>query len=317
MIMKQKIYITGLITTMIVFLGGIFKVNHWPGAGIMLTLGILMLIFLFLPLALINHYKSEGSRQNLLLYIVTWLTCFVVFGSMLFKIQHWPYAGKLLLISLPFPYVVFLPVFLAITAKNRNLNIHNTVFVLFLLSGISVFSVLLSLNVSKERIDDSLNLSRNYNRIETVLDKIPVYAADNAVNLKIDDLIGVIDDYQSRIFAAEGITENDWNRDPWSFPRLDRTDVASGALVSGGKDGSRDIRLQSGLHSLIRTLDSTPGYEELARAAPVIFEYVDSPGATDEWTRQMFQVNTRAWSLIYLDGLETNLKLLRTGIKQY
>lgn len=313
--MKQKIYITGVITTMIVFLGGIFKVNHWPGAGIMLTIGMLMLIFLFLPLALINHYRAEGSRQNLLLYIVTWLTCFVVFGSMLFKIQHWPYAGKLLMISLPFPYVVFLPVFLAITAKNKSFSIHNTVFVLFLLSGISVFSVLLSLNVSKERIDDSLNLSRNYNRIETVLDKIPAYATDNAVNRKIDDLIRVIDDYQSRIFTSEGITENDWNSDPRSFPRLDRTDVASGTLVTGGKEPSLDLTLQSGLKDLISLLGTTTGYEQLAKAAPEIFEFVDLPGASDEWTRQMFHVNTRAWSLIYLDGLETNLKLLRTSIK--
>jgi len=301
---------------MIVFLGGIFKVNHWPGAGIMLTLGMLMLIFLFLPLALINHYKAEGNRQNLLLYIVTWLTCFVVFGSMLFKIQHWPYAGKLLIIALPFPYMVFLPVFLAITAKNRNFSVHNTVYVLFLLSGISVFSVLLSLNVSKERIDDSLNLSRNYNRIEQVLDKIPAHAVDNAVNRKIEDLIGVIDDYQSRIFAAEGITESDWESDPWSFPRLESMDVVSGTLVTGGKEPSLDLTLQSGLKDLISLLETTAGYEELAKAAPGIFEYEDHPDARpDEWTRQMFLVNTRAWSLIYLDGLETNLKLLRTSIK--
>lgn len=305
-----------MLTTMIVFLGGIFKVNHWPGAGIMLTLGMLMLIFLFLPLALINHYKAEGNSQNRALYIVTWITCLVVFGSMLFKIQHWPYAGKLLMIALPFPYVVFLPVFLAITAKNRNFSIHNTVYVLFLLSGISVFSVLLSLNVSKERIDDSLNLSQNYNRIEQVLDKIPVNAADNVVNRKIDDLIGVIDDYQSRIFAAEGITESDWKVDPWRFPRLESPDVVTGTLVTGGKEPSIDLTLQSGLKDLIRLLETTAGYEELAKAAPGIFEYVDYPDARpDEWTRQMFLVNTRAWSLIYLDGLETNLKLLRTSIK--
>ncbi len=305
-----------MLTTMIVFLGGIFKVIHWPGAGIMLTLGMLMLIFLFLPLALINHYKAEGKRQNLLLYIVTWLTCFVVFGSMLFKIQHWPYAGKLLIIALPFPYVVFLPVFLAITAKNRNFSIHNTVYVLFLLSGISVFSVLLSLNVSKERIDDSLNLSRNYNRIEHVLDKIPPYTAENSVNRKIDDLIGVINDYQSRIFAAEGITESNWESDPWSFPRPESMDVASGTLVTGGKEPSLDLTLQSGLKDLISLLETTAGYEELAKAAQGIFEYADYPDARpDEWTRQMFQGNTRAWSLIYLDGLETNLKLLRTSIK--
>jgi len=313
--MKQKIYITGLLTTALVFLGGIFKINHWPGAGIMLIVGILLLIFGFFPLALRSNYRAEGNRQNLILYVVTWLTCLVVFGSMLFKIQHWPGAGKLLMIALPFPYVVFLPVFLAITAKNKSFSINNTVFVLFLLSGISVFSVLLALNVSKERIDDSLNLSRNYNRIENVLDKIPSHSGQNAVTKKIDDLIGIVDDYQSRIFAIQGLTESDWKSDPWCFPSLESTDVVAGALVTGGQDKSRDVRLQSGLSSLILTLKSTPGLEELAAAAPVIFEFAELPGRSDEWTRQMFMSNTRAWSLIYLDGLETNLKFLRATVK--
>lgn len=313
--MKQKTYLTGLLTTALVFMGGIFKINHWPGAGIMLTVGILLLIFGFLPLALKSNYRAEGNRQNLVLYIVTWLTCLVVFVSMLFKIQHWPGAGKLIMIALPFPYVVFLPVFLAVTSRNKSFSINNTVFVLFLLSGISVFSLLLALNVSKEKIDDSLNLSRNYNRMELALDRIPLHAGNSAPIKEIDNLLGIIDDYQSRIFAAEGITESDWNSDPWSYPRLESTDVVSGALVSGGKDKSRDARLQTGLNNLIRTLNSTPGYEKLAAAAPVIFEFAELPGASDEWTRQMFQTNTRAWSLIYLDGLEANLKLLRANIK--
>ncbi len=281
----------------------------------MLIGGILLLIFGFFPLALRSNYRAEGNRQNLILYVVTWLTCLVVFGSMLFKIQHWPGAGKLLMIALPLPYVVFLPVFLAITAKNKSFSINNTVFVLFLLSGISVFSVLLALNVSKERIDDSLNLSRNYNRIENVLDKIPSHAGQNAVTKKIDDLIGIVDDYQSRIFAIRKLTESDWKSDPWCFPSLESTDVVAGALVTGGQDKSRDVRLQSALSSLILTLKSTPGLEELAAAAPVIFEFAELPGRSDEWTRQMFMSNTRAWSLIYLDGLETNLKFLRTTVK--
>jgi hypothetical protein len=309
--MKQKIYTVGQVTIMTVFLGGIFKINHWPGAGIMLTVGMLMLIFAFLPLALVNNYKAEGNRQNMALYIVIWITCLVVFGSMLFKIQHWPGAGKLLMIAIPFPYVVFLPVFLAVTAKNKSFSIYNTVFVLFLLSGISVFSVLLSLNVSKERVDDSLHLSRNYNRIETVMDKIPQQAAETAIARKMDELTVIVDDYQSAIFANEGITEQQWNNEPWSFPRLEATGVASGINVTNGKGPSTDVRLQAALQSLISEMESTTGYEDLAKAFPVIVEFSELQGASDEWTRQMFHANTRAWSMIYLDGLETNLKLLR------
>ena len=144
--MKQKIYILGLVTTLIVVTGIMFKINHWPGAGYLLTIGIFSLVFIFLPVSLQNHYKAEGNKQNLILYIVTWLTCFVVFTAMLFKIMHWPGAGIALFISLPFPYVVFLPVFLTVTGKNKNFNIYYTVFVLFLLAIISSYSALLALN---------------------------------------------------------------------------------------------------------------------------------------------------------------------------
>ncbi|MBN2864113.1 MAG: hypothetical protein JXN62_13180 [Bacteroidales bacterium] len=144
--MKQKIYILGLAITLTVFTGIIFKVNHWPGAGYLMTVGIISLVILFLPLALRNHYKVEGNNKNLVLYIVTWLTCFVVFTAMLFKIMHWPGAGTALMISIPFPYVIFLPVFLIVTGKNKKFNIYYTVFVLFLLAAISGFSALLALH---------------------------------------------------------------------------------------------------------------------------------------------------------------------------
>ena len=147
--MRQKLFIFGIVTTMVVIAGTIFKINHWPGAGKLLLAGLATLVLIFLPLALRNHYNAEKNRQTLLLHIVTWLTCFIVFTSMLFKIQHWPFAGILMTIALPFPYVVFLPVFLITTSKDKNFNIYNTVFVLFLVAAISVLSALLGLNFIK------------------------------------------------------------------------------------------------------------------------------------------------------------------------
>jgi hypothetical protein len=146
--MKTKTYITGLITTTLVFLGATFKVMHWPGAGKLLTTGIIFLLFIFLPPALISGYKGEGRKESLSLYIVTYITCLVTFASMLFKIMHWPGAGILLIIAIPFPFVVFLPVYLYITGKNESHNIYNTVAVLFLLVVFSSLTALLTLNAS-------------------------------------------------------------------------------------------------------------------------------------------------------------------------
>ncbi len=312
--MKQKIYTLGLINTSIIFLGALLKINHWPGGGYLLILGIFMLVMVFLPLALRNHYQTEGGRNNLLLHIVTWLTCFVVFGGMLFKLMHWPGAGIALLIALPFPYVVFLPVFLVVTSKDKNFSIYNTVAILFLLAGTSITSALLSLNVSKDRLDDSMRLSRGYNRVEAVLDEIPAAAGRAPVEFKIDELLGIIDDYQRKIFSVAGMSEEEWNNDPRTFPFPEKTSIADKALFIGGNNPTYDTRLQAGLGDLVSELQKSAANEEIAGKIPLIFDFYETPDDKLGWTQGMFVVNPRVWSLIYLDGLETNLKLIRAGL---
>jgi len=309
--MKQKLYILGLITTSAIVIGGLLKINHWPGGGQLIILGIVMLVLVFLPLALINHFRTSGERKNLILYIVTWVTCFVVFGGMLFKIMHWPGAGIALTISLPFPYVIFLPVFLVTTAKNKNFDINNTVAVLCLLAAVSIFSALLALNVSKEKINDSMELSANYNRLEKALDGIPAPASQTPVTKEIDDLLGIVNDYQNRIFAGEGITEQQWEDDPWLLKRPEEPDIASQALVLG--KGTMDIRLQTGLGNLVSGLEKSASNEEMARNVPLIFDYSETPGEKFAWTMDKLIITPGVWAMIYLDGLETNLKLIRAA----
>jgi hypothetical protein len=312
--MKQKIYTLGLVTTSVIFLGALLKINHWPGGGQLLILGIVTLVTVFLPLALRNHYTTEGERKNLLLYIVTWLTCFVVFGGMLFKMMHWPGAGIALLIALPFPYVVFLPVFLAVTSKDKNFSIHNTVAVLFLLAGTSISSALLGLNVSKERLDDSMLLSQSYNRLEAVLDEIPAAAGQASVINKIDELLYIIDDYQRKIFSVEGMSEEDWNNDPAAFPRPEAASILDKALITAGENPTYDTRLQAGLGELVSALRESAVNDEAAGKIPLIVDYFETTDDGPDWTKGKFMVIPRVWSLIYLDGLETNLRLIRAGI---
>jgi len=309
-IMKQKLYILGLITAIIAFTGTIFKLNHLPAAGILITVGLVTLVLVFIPAALVNHYKAAGNRQNLLLHIITWLTCFVIFTSMLFKIMHWPGAGIMLTIALPFPYVIFLPVFLATTSRNKNFSIYNTAFVLFLLAVNSIFAALLALNVSKERIQDSYNLSINYNNVESILDKLPVATSQSPVDQKIDEVLNTVNNYQSLIFAYDGITENEWNNNPDVLFYPDNRGMAANALKESGEEpyGSG---LQKKLKELLSLMDKTPGYEGFPKNVTYDFENPEMDEA--EWPEWIFANNNLAWVLIYLDGLETDLKLLKSA----
>lgn len=312
--MKQKIYILGVITAIILTTGAILKVNHWPGAGILITAGTLILVFIFIPVALIDNFKAEGNSKNRLLYIVTGITCFVVFIGMLFKIMHWPYAGVGLLIALPFPYIVFLPVFLIVTSRNKNFNIFSTIFVLLLLAINSVFSALLSLNVSKDTITDSYSISRDYNKIDAAMADLPLNKETSAVNMKIDEIIKITHDYQDLILNNEGLTREQWEKDPGNLLRAESPNVAAAVLADNGERPA-GLKLQKALSELVALMKQTKGYEEAANALPDItgLESEEGEDPAGAFSGRNIIINL-SWALTYLDGLETNLNMIRASV---
>jgi hypothetical protein len=311
--MKQKLYILGVVTAIIISTGTIFKVNHWPGAAILITAGTLILVLLSLPTALADSFKAEGNRQNKVLYIITWITCFVVFMGMLFKIMHWPYAGVGLFIALPFPYIVFLPVFLIVTSKNKNFNIYNTVFVLFLLAMNSVFSALLALNVSKETIDDSYNISRDYCNVKSAMAQVPVMNSESAVNMKIDEVIKITNEYQDLILKEEGTTSEKWEKAPGNLLWAESPNVAAKALSDNGEMPS-GIKLQRALYELVALMKQTKGYEETANALPAIaglgVDGEEDPAGAFAFSNIIINLS---WAVTYLDGLESNLLMIKAA----
>ncbi|HPC97726.1 MAG TPA: hypothetical protein P5348_03815 [Bacteroidales bacterium] len=310
--MKQKIYILGMITVLVIFLGTIFKLMHWPGAGYLLIAGIASLVLCFLPLALLNHYRAYGEKQNLPLHIITWLTAFVVFTSMLFKVQHWPYAGVLMTIALPFPYLVFLPVFLFTISGNKNFDIYKVVYVLFLLAVSSVLSALLALNVSATVIRDSLDLSGHYNGVEKVLDQSPEGNSGAGLVTKIDEVVEVAGEYKSLILMAEGSSVQEWDKNPGSLPITGSRNALAKALSSTGNDRLGE-KLDNAMRALLEEAEKTPGYSELAKSLPAILglQVQDKNNPSPVWHNLNGNLS---WTLIYLDGVETNLKLIKTTL---
>ncbi len=311
--MKNKIYTLGLVTTIVVFLGTLFKMLHWPGAGILLTAGIFALVFLFLPFALINNYKATENKCNRSLYIVTWITCLVVFTAMLFKIMHWPGAGYALLVSLPFPFVVFLPVFLAVTSKNKNFNIYNTVAVLFLLALISAISGLLSLNVSKERIIDSLKISGSYTRLEAVMDEIPVKSGNSLIERKIDETLALAEEYKSLILRHEGITKEQWRANPEILLELRSRKAATAAMLTG-REGMVQNELKAAISDLLELFGKDYRFAPYTSQIKEIIGMDDSQDEQYIWTDALFKGDVQPWVHAYLDGLIKNLKILRLRV---
>ncbi len=107
--MKNTMKITGVAGTILFGFAALFKIQHWPGAGIMMTIGAVILAFVFLPSVLSVLWKETHNRNRLFLFISAFFAGILFISGTLFKIQHWPLAGAILTLSALCGILFFIP----------------------------------------------------------------------------------------------------------------------------------------------------------------------------------------------------------------
>ena len=184
---------------------------------------------------------------------------------------------------------------------------------MILLALNSVFSGFLSLNVSKETIDDSYNISRDYNKVESALVQLPLIASESAVNLKIDEIIKITNDYQDLILKHEGMTREQWKKDPGNLLRPDNVNTAASIQADNGEIVP-GMKLDKAITELIYLMKQTKGFVDAGNALPAILDLDEEKGkdnAMNFYNRNIFV--PLSWALIYLDGLEANLSMIKAS----
>src|ERR1700741_2391193 len=115
--MKKSVYISGIACAVIMLLGCMFKIMHWPGASMLFIIPVALFCLYFLPIALIASYREEKKYKAL--HIVTFIVFLISMTGVLFKVIHWPGASILLFVGLPLPFILFLPVYLKSTSPDK------------------------------------------------------------------------------------------------------------------------------------------------------------------------------------------------------
>jgi uncharacterized membrane protein len=128
--MKNTMKISGIAGTVLLGFGALFKIQHWPLAGVMTTLGAVTLALVFMPSALGVLWKETHNRKRLFLYISAFLAgmCFIL--GVLFKIQHWPAAGIILLLAALFGLVFFIPALLVSKLQDQENRSKRPVYII-------------------------------------------------------------------------------------------------------------------------------------------------------------------------------------------
>ncbi len=133
--MKKTMKISGIISIALIMFGSLFKIQHWPGAGTMLTLGFFSLCVLFLPSANYVMHRQNKDRSLILLFLSVLLGSIGYFAGILFKIQHWPGANILIALGCLFLCVLFFPLLLRFLIKNASSRREKIIYTISVFSG--------------------------------------------------------------------------------------------------------------------------------------------------------------------------------------
>lgn len=145
---KSTAGIIGAISASVINLGITFKFQHWPGAGVMVVLGLSTFALVFMPLLLKEKFRAESSERKTLMNTLgaSGLTLFSL--GLLFKIQHWPGAAVMLGLSVIFLFFGYFAMYLSdksIDAEVKTAYLRKAFFSIIIGSIVATF-ILLDLN---------------------------------------------------------------------------------------------------------------------------------------------------------------------------
>lgn len=124
--MKKIMKISGFVAPVLLSLGSIFKIMHWPGAGVIILLGFITLCLIFLPASVYVLYKETNNKKSVTLYISSLMAAFALSISVLFKIMHWPGAGMLAILGIAIAILVIIPIILKNEAQKEIHKLEKT-----------------------------------------------------------------------------------------------------------------------------------------------------------------------------------------------
>jgi len=78
---KRAAYLVGLFAGLIYIVGFLFKIMHWPGAGVAILIGLILFAAIFVPLFVFAHYKNESHVSGHFIFSIVASMMAVLFLS--------------------------------------------------------------------------------------------------------------------------------------------------------------------------------------------------------------------------------------------
>lgn len=324
--MKNKIYIFGIVLLILFTVGAIFKMNHLAGAGIAISVSLILFSLVFCPMALVSAYRAE--RTHAFIYVVGGITIAINFVAALFKLMHWSGAGIMLTIGIIIPFILFLPAYLVYQGKKGARNIKNLILVLFLLVYISAMDAMMALNVSKSIIDDALAVNDHYTLLAAYYQgSTQDHLSDlDAVDLtkgrmlaeKTDRLVKEINQLKEALVIAvskdnEEAVSREEGIDFYRIIGKDNRNVSSQVMIVG----NRALDLKQSIDEYKDLLNEITDGQQIA----FIDKYLNTDdleweGDVYSWEEIHFEGAMLVWAINHLTSLEFRVRMVEDEIAE-
>ncbi|MBK9048527.1 MAG: hypothetical protein IPL74_18195 [Bacteroidetes bacterium] len=137
--MKKIMIVSGIISAVLITTGIILKFLHLPGAAVGIVTGIAGFSLIFLPLMFALKVKEKKNVNDKILAGVGAVVAILISMSVMFKLQHWPYANMMAVTSVGILLLVYLPVNLITGIRNPETKVNTIVSSILMIAGCGLF----------------------------------------------------------------------------------------------------------------------------------------------------------------------------------
>ncbi len=118
-IMKKSMKLIGVLALALMAFGALFKIMHWPLAGIMMVVSFFFTTYVFFPALLFVIYKEVNLKKQAGVYLIAFISGALFMTGIQLKVMHWPFGNEAFFLGLGLLAYILLP-FLMFTRFNAS-----------------------------------------------------------------------------------------------------------------------------------------------------------------------------------------------------
>jgi len=332
---KPVLHILSAIGGIALMLGILFKIQHWPSASILLGTGWITLLVIFLPTWLIVYTKENKSKKGVWIYVIGVIGVILFELSTLFKIQHWPGAGVMMMTGAVLVVSIFLPFYTYKLYKKSDFTSGRFIYLIILVSFFLIFGFLINLNLAR-RVYKGLSFTdlyaqteKNYfvNSNSIILKSIQLTNNMNEavalVKHKADSLSSSISEMKRNlIIKTEQINQKEVEKYLNNIELI--SDKSQNRIVNqllfGDDNNAYAKELKQGLEAYKQILVNSIGQNyDIEQEIDILFNLNDiyENGYYKSWEFSKFKHNSLFTTLIQLTDIERNIRIAENLVLNY